>query len=147
MSSYLVAALCFLALASAVPVQFKDCGSKTGHIKVVDVSNCDKFPCPLKRGSDATIKVTYTPTTGSASAKSVVHGIIAGLPVPFNPPVTDTCASSVPACPSKANTDVTFTATLPIQTMYPKLSLTVKWEVQDDNNQDLVCFMIPVVIV
>jgi hypothetical protein len=96
-----------------------------------------------------------------------VFGVIAKIPVPFHLPESNGCNLGA-SCPVKAGDNVTESVTLPILSEYPKvifflnenkiktlyqmgfcylkLSLYVKWEVFDDSNKQMICFMFPVQI-
>ena len=54
---------------------------------------------------------------------NVVHGILAGLPVPFKPDDDKTCNGIQGGCPVKANTPTVFKTSLPIKSVYPSVSV------------------------
>lgn len=57
---FILLAICLFGLAQAGQIKVSDCGSKTGVIESVDVSNCDSTPCTLKKGEDATLNLKFT---------------------------------------------------------------------------------------
>ena len=61
--------------------------------------------------------------TDEAAAKlhSVVHGIVARVPVPFPLPNPDGCKDSGLTCPLKTGTDLTFTQMIPVKSSYPQV--------------------------
>ncbi|KAI8431952.1 hypothetical protein MSG28_004487 [Choristoneura fumiferana] len=65
------------------------------------------------------------------------------LPVPFPLPQPDACKGSGLTCPLKAGEVANYAATLPVLKSYPKVKVDVKWELKNENDQDLVCIMIP----
>ncbi|XP_029454293.1 NPC intracellular cholesterol transporter 2 [Rhinatrema bivittatum] len=140
------ALLFFLALGRgsvAEPVKFVDCGSVDGKIAAVNVTPCPSFPCPLIKGSNYTINVTFSSKIESQSSTAVVHGILAGLPVPFPIPEADGCKSGI-SCPIHPGNSYTYLATMFVKSAYPSISLTVKWELADDTKKNLFCWEIPV---
>ncbi|KAK3092547.1 hypothetical protein FSP39_004246 [Pinctada imbricata] len=56
-------------------------------------------------------------------------------------------AKVTPDLPIKQNSNVVYTNGIPVLKSYPKLSLVVKWELQDDQGKDLFCFAIPAQVV
>ncbi|CAL1285799.1 unnamed protein product [Larinioides sclopetarius] len=141
----LVACIALFVLAVHVSgTKFTDCGSQTGQVASVQVSDCpdsaDK--CILKKGTTKSITINFTSKGASNSAKAVVHGVIAGVPLPFSLKNPDGCKSGI-ACPVKNGESYTYTNQLPIRRSYPALGVTVRWEIQDDNGGDIVCVEIP----
>lgn len=53
--------------------------------------------------------------------KAIVHGIIGGVPIPFNPPNVDGCKDSGINCPVAAGTTYNYTNTIPVLSSYPKV--------------------------
>jgi len=49
-------------------------------------------------------------------------------------------------CPVKAGDALSESVTLPILNEYPKINLFVKWQVMDDQNKQMICFIFPVSI-
>lgn len=62
---FILLAICLFGLAHAGKIKVSDCGSKTGVIESVDVSNCDSTPCTLKKGEDATLNLKFTSCNNS----------------------------------------------------------------------------------
>lgn len=144
MYSFCVIAL-VLGCALATPVKFKDCGSKTGSIKTVDVSGCDKFPCKLKRGTEVLVQVDFNSAVDTKKLTAVVHGKIGGIPLPFPLPNADGCKSNI-KCPVTKGTENLYKAKIPVSSHYPKVQVVVEWELKDDQSNDVFCFLIPAVI-
>ncbi|XP_062570737.1 NPC intracellular cholesterol transporter 2-like [Saccostrea cucullata] len=132
-----------LSFSLADNVKFKDCGSVSGKIESVDVKPCPSEPCQLKKNSNVTISLDFTPSANSATFKTVVHGIIGGVPVPF--PTSNGAVN--PPVPVQPNQKVTYTNSIFVEPAYPKISLLVKWEIQDASGKDFVCFVVPAMIV
>lgn len=64
-----------------------DCGSKGSTIQKVEVIPCDNDnACQLKTGTNATFKISFLSKVNSTSLKARIHGIVAGIPLPFHCP-------------------------------------------------------------
>ncbi|CAH2229683.1 ecdysteroid-regulated 16 kDa protein [Pararge aegeria] len=132
-------------VASAQAKFYTDCGSKLSTVERVGVSGCseDATECVLKRNSNVTISVDFTPTVDAKSLETVVHGVIMSLPVPFPLPQPDACKDCGLTCPIKAGNIANYKSTLPVLKSYPKVKVDVKWELQNAAGEDLVCVLIP----
>ncbi|KAF4084024.1 hypothetical protein AMELA_G00124120 [Ameiurus melas] len=135
-----------LGLSRAEQVKFIDCGSVVGTVKEVNISPCPSQPCQLHKGQSYTVNVTFTSATDSQTSKAVVHGVIAGVPVPFPIPVDDGCKCGI-HCPIQKQNTYSYVNQLPVKTEYPSLRLVVEWELGDDSGKDLFCIKFPVQIV
>uniref|UniRef100_A0A7G3AGQ7 Putative ecdysteroid-regulated 16 kDa protein n=1 Tax=Lutzomyia longipalpis TaxID=7200 RepID=A0A7G3AGQ7_LUTLO len=124
---------------------FRDCGSKAGSFSKVEVTNCDPNhpPCILKRNTNATICIEFTPNVECGEITAVVHGDLMGVSVPFPISNPNACTSAGVDCPVKPGTTYRYTATLPVLKSYPKVKVDVKWELKDSHNNDIVCVIIP----
>ncbi|XP_006632426.2 NPC intracellular cholesterol transporter 2 [Lepisosteus oculatus] len=145
---YRVAALLFVSLfafTAAEPVTFIDCGSKEGKILTIEVNPCPKQPCELKKGQSYSVNVTFNSEIESKTSKAVVHGVVAGLPVPFPIPNDDGCKSGI-ECPIQKQKTYSYVNQLPVKAEYPCIKLVVEWELRDDSNNDLFCVKFPVQI-
>ncbi|XP_047467965.1 NPC intracellular cholesterol transporter 2-like [Mugil cephalus] len=140
----LVVLLCLIGFTCA-EVKFIDCGSATGKVATVDVKPCPTQPCQLHRGQDYSVNVTFMSNVESKTSTAVVHGIIAGAPIPFAIPNPDGCKSGI-QCPMKKQM-YNYVATLAVKSEYPAIKLVVKWELRDDTNSDLFCVEFPIQIV
>ncbi|WAR18337.1 NPC2-like protein [Mya arenaria] len=143
MNSSLSLTILFGLVAVSFGVQFKDCGSKEGVVTAVKCTTGGSTACLLTRGENATLEIDFKSNTAQKKLKNVVHGIIARLPVPFNPADADACNGMEPKCPTEANKNYKFVTSLPVKTEYPTIRLVVKWEIQDDQNNDVICIEIP----
>merc|ERR1712243_319644 len=89
MSSSIVILPGLLAAASAMSPH-KDCGSKA-TITGLDINGCTRPPCLLPKGSDAAMTIKFKAPAAATAVNTVVHGIIAGIPMPFNVPEGKAC--------------------------------------------------------
>ncbi|XP_066245249.1 ecdysteroid-regulated 16 kDa protein-like [Euwallacea similis] len=124
---------------------FSDCGSVDGSIVSVNISKCTPSSkrCILRRNSNVTMAITFTSNTESNMLKAVVHGIILGVPAPFDLPNPDGCKDSGIECPVQSGTTYKYITSLPILSAYPRVTVDIKWEIKDANNKDLICALIP----
>ncbi|XP_068629124.1 ecdysteroid-regulated 16 kDa protein-like [Battus philenor] len=132
-------------LASAQGKFYSDCGSKLATIQKVAVSGCSENAkeCILKRNTNVTINLEFTPEKDIKSVETEVHGVIMNLPVPFPLPQPDACKDTGLTCPLKAGQSVSYKSTLPVLKSYPKVTVDVKWELKNENDEDLICILIP----
>eukprot|EP00794_Sanderia_malayensis_P019909 gene19909-21855_t len=143
-----VAALVGLTAAVPVSVKFLNCDEGgAGKPVAVYVDPCDNpAGCGLKKGTNSTITIDFIPNGAASSVTPVVHGVIAGIPIPFPLKEKDGCKNSGLTCPLKAGVKVTYHQQLEILTAYPSLKLEVKWQLKDEKSKDLACIEIPVQI-
>ncbi|XP_055496109.1 NPC intracellular cholesterol transporter 2-like [Leucoraja erinacea] len=145
LGSRLAVGLLLLALCSAQPVKFKDCGSTTGKIIIVDITPCPSLPCILRKGQSYAVNVTFASKTSSQRIVAAVFGIMSGIPIPFNVPNSDGCKSGI-QCPIRNNQIYHYLNYLPVKMQYPSVKLVVEWELKDELDRDLFCWRIPVQI-
>ncbi|XP_071376966.1 NPC intracellular cholesterol transporter 2-like [Centroberyx affinis] len=139
--------LCSLmAFTCAEPVKYIDCGSSVGKASMVDISPCPHQPCQLHKGQNYSVNVTFSSTVESKTSKAVVHGVIAGVPIPFPIPIEDGCKSGI-ECPIQKQKSYHYVNQLPVKSEYPAIKLVVEWELKDDTSNDLFCIKFPVQIV
>ncbi|CAG9788268.1 unnamed protein product [Diatraea saccharalis] len=134
-----------LLIAGAQAKFYTDCGSKLATVQNVSVSGCEpnSKECILKRNSNATICIDFTPSLDVKDIETEVHGVIMNLPVPFPLPQPDACKDNGLSCPLKANQEAYYKTTLPVLKSYPKVKVDVKWELKTESGEDLVCILIP----
>uniref|UniRef100_A0A336L530 CSON004915 protein n=1 Tax=Culicoides sonorensis TaxID=179676 RepID=A0A336L530_CULSO len=133
---------CLVSIAYALT--FEDCGSKIGKFTKIDVAGCntDKKACVLKRGSNASIGITFETTKPVNKVEALVWGKIAEIDVPFPLPNPNGCTSNV-SCPVQPNTPQAYETTLPVLKVYPKIPVLVKWELVNEKKEVIVCVLIP----
>ncbi|KAL9952184.1 hypothetical protein ACROYT_G039399 [Oculina patagonica] len=141
--------LSFLALSSGTHVKFMDCGKEeaTSTISFVDIDPCVKQPCELKKGSEETIQVQFTPKNNITGATTKVHGKVGPVFVPFPVDQPDACKDQGITCPMTAGKTYTFKTVLPIKPAYPAIQVIVKWEMYDQSNKMVYCWEVAAQIV
>ncbi|KAH9519484.1 Phosphatidylglycerol/phosphatidylinositol transfer protein [Bulinus truncatus] len=117
--------------------------STLATINQVDITPCPTIPCPFERNSFVNVTINYSANSAFTQAQTVVHGIIADVPVPFPLPDDDACHFM--KCPINQGDSVEYKNGLNVLPSYPKITLIVKWELVSGSN-DIVCFTIPVTI-
>nr|BAE32866.1 unnamed protein product [Mus musculus] len=137
--------LALVATSQAEPLHFKDCGSKVGVIKEVNVSPCPTDPCQLHKGQSYSVNITFTSGTQSQNSTALVHGILEGIRVPFPIPEPDGCKSGI-NCPIQKDKVYSYLNKLPVKNEYPSIKLVVEWKLEDDKKNNLFCWEIPVQI-
>ncbi|KAK3589079.1 hypothetical protein CHS0354_008728 [Potamilus streckersoni] len=138
---------CLMSLCCANVIHnYKDCGSRGGTIHSVEVPLCTHEPCQLHRGTTYEINVNFTATEHSNTATTVVHGILLGIPLPFPVP-SDSCKDHNVHCPVEPGTEISYHNSIYCNPSYPKVRVTAKWEIRDDNHRPMICFEIPLQIV
>ncbi|KAK3538260.1 hypothetical protein QTP70_033063 [Hemibagrus guttatus] len=127
-------------------LHFCNLGSSVGSVLEVDVNPCPTQPCQLHKGQSYAVNVSFASGTDSQTSKAVVHGVIAGVPVPFAIPNDDGCKSGI-QCPIQNQKTYSYVNQLPVKSEYPSIRLVVEWELRDDSSKDLFCIKFPVQIV
>ncbi|XP_042881888.1 NPC intracellular cholesterol transporter 2 homolog a-like [Penaeus japonicus] len=90
------------------------------------------------------MSLPFTPHHEVTAVKAKVTAFIGVIPIPFSLPNSDGCVNSSLQCPMPAGQKGVYTSSLPIRKEYPPISLTVRWELLDQNNNKLVCIKFPV---
>lgn len=142
--------ICILVccVASTIATRWKDCGSTQGTVKSVAVQGCkDQQTCELHRGTNVTFTVDFTPKETITKATAVVHGILAGVPIPFPIDCPAACKGCGLTCPVPKDKDTIYKLTLPVKTAYPSVKVIVKFELKDPSNADLFCVEVPAAVV
>uniref|UniRef100_A0A5S6QZM0 MD-2-related lipid-recognition domain-containing protein n=1 Tax=Trichuris muris TaxID=70415 RepID=A0A5S6QZM0_TRIMR len=141
-------ALLYTRDASHELTSFKDCGSTAGTIQNVTVEPCSNpSDCELKKGTSPKIKIAFTPNSLTTQLKAVVHGIVKGIPVPFPLPNPDACKDSGITCPLSAKVPAVYEQAFEIKKSYPSIGLLIRWELRNEQDKDVVCFVSHVHIV
>ncbi|KAA0186711.1 Epididymal secretory protein E1 [Fasciolopsis buskii] len=97
-------------------------GSNVGKLINVTVTPCDTKPCSLYRGEKAKVSITFQTNHPVKKGSSVVHGIIAHVPVPFPLDNDDLCTFTQPGCPISSESTAVYSYELPVLDIYPTVS-------------------------
>ena len=148
MFSYILIGFVFAAFQAVVhsATPYKDCGSGAGTIQAFQVTNCDKAPCVFVKGNTYAMNLTFQAKAASKASTVSIHGIIAGVPVPFPIPVSDGCKLGL-KCPVNSGDVNLAQLSLAVLSSYPSISLYAKIEVgANDAKEDYVCLQFPATI-
>ncbi|XP_034239324.1 NPC intracellular cholesterol transporter 2 homolog a-like [Thrips palmi] len=153
MAKLLVLVPALLALAAVVPAAWaadiEDCAEAEDLGKFIEakVSGCteDDTKCPLMRGNNVTITIKFKSNKEIKAVQQVVHGVLAGVPVPFPLESPDACQNTGLTCPLVVG-DHTYNYGLFIKPVYPKVSVKVKWELLNEDKKQIVCLLIPAIL-
>uniref|UniRef100_A0A1A8U5G3 NPC intracellular cholesterol transporter 2 n=1 Tax=Nothobranchius furzeri TaxID=105023 RepID=A0A1A8U5G3_NOTFU len=137
---------CLIGLTCAEPVKFLDCGSTSGKVIGVDINPCPTQPCQLHKGDAYSVNVTFSSGVETSKSTAVVHGIVAGVPLPFPIPEDDGCKCGI-QCPIQKDNTYHYLNTLSVKAEYPAIKVVVEWELRDASSSDLFCIKFPVQIV
>lgn len=118
-------------------------------INKLTVSPCAAFPCQLKKGTNVSVAVDFTMDSKdlATNATTSVHGIVAGVPLPYKTDYYRACQKAGLSCPLKPSSENIYMAKLYVSKLYPSLNLYVEWALLDQNQAKIFCFEIPVQIV
>ncbi|XP_025105974.1 NPC intracellular cholesterol transporter 2-like [Pomacea canaliculata] len=152
MKALLLLSLLVTLAATTTVTTFKECtDGPSGVVKSLDVTaDCSSGACHMQHNHNVTLSVTFQSGSDITEAKTVVYGIIFGalkVPDPFPGMPPNACQNIVGGCPVTAGTTRTYNATVFVQPFYPKLRLAAQWELHDQANHKVFCFVVPVEVV
>lgn len=97
-------------------------------IKQVEITNCEKAPCKLKRRTRVAIEQRFVPDHDIRSLTTSVHAAIVGVSLPFiGVDGSDACNNiystdnTKVGCPLTAGTEYIYKNEFPILDFYPKV--------------------------
>lgn len=148
MKSLLLACVLLTVVVTTQSLQWKDCGSVEGKVTKVVMQGCASVDvCPLKKGTNVSVEVSFQPSAAVDKAKAVVHGIIAGVPLPFPLDNADACKDSGLTCPLASGGSFTYKQDIFVQKSFPKVRVVVEWELKNSDGKDVFCIELPASIV
>jgi len=135
-------------VTKATPVNFGNCSDVTQHISAiaVDVTPCPEQPCVFEKGTNVTCTISFTPTELVSNGTLKVYGSLGPVKVLFPLPNPNACSDHGLTCPLKSGVPVKLTITLPVKSEYPSATVLVEFKLEDQGNNDVFCFEIPVKI-
>ncbi|XP_035232816.1 NPC intracellular cholesterol transporter 2-like [Stegodyphus dumicola] len=134
--------------SQALGLKYTDCGSKSGKILDVQLTGCEETDiCELKRGETYTYQIQFESLTDSESAKTVVHGIVNGISMPFPVQNPNACENGNLDCPLETGKSYTYLNEVEVRKSYPSVRADVKYEIKDENKENLACVIFPVKVV
>ena len=99
-------------------------------ISDVVIPGCTVPPCYVKRGQDASVKITFKANKDFDDLVNKVQATVLGITTSYEIPQPDVCKSEV-ACPIKAQSTYTETSMVPIKSVYPKVDVKLEWMLAD----------------
>nr|QAX87812.1 NPC2-3 [Pardosa pseudoannulata] len=137
--------LVLFALVFSLPVKtssspYELCESPASDINYLNVTDCDdsREVCILKRGTQVTIQLSFNSQKDFKKLRAHVYGIISGNLFPFSLKESDACKNGIP-CPFTAGQTGTYINQIDVKIYYPPIPVTVRWELRDENGDDIVC--------
>ncbi|CAH0690208.1 unnamed protein product [Spodoptera exigua] len=149
------AVVCFALLAAAAATDVKQCpGMDIPDLtENVQLSPCTKPPCRLKKGSNQSITIKFTPDKDLSDVKTGVTANVQGLVVPFVGVDGNSICDKVflengdkASCPLKSGTTYLYKDSFHIYAFYPSIAVKVHWELKNDS-KDITCFEVAARIV
>ncbi|KXJ25184.1 Epididymal secretory protein E1 [Exaiptasia diaphana] len=136
----LVVIIAAVTSIQAMKLKFKDCGSQVGEIVSLDVTPCTSDPCSLKRGgTNATVTINFKPHEQVTQSKIYVYAIIGIIPIPLPIPNPDACTGHGLTCPLASGKDVELVVKQSIDSTFPAGKVTVKAELKDQVQNNVLC--------
>ncbi|XP_023342721.1 epididymal secretory protein E1 [Eurytemora carolleeae] len=136
----------FLGLAAAGIVEVEDCGS-SAEIVSLEFDGCDEKPCSVYHGTHATGRINLKANSPTNTLTCKLAGVVGVIELPFNGCPSDACASMTSGdCPVEAGETLVYELDFEILDLYPTIEVTAKWRLLDDNGDDFMCFLLPIVI-
>ncbi|KAL5463559.1 hypothetical protein EMCRGX_G032464 [Ephydatia muelleri] len=105
--TYVVAHMLVPPYSSSIrATPWKDCGSTDIVLNEVEMSGCSVAPCPLPKGANVSIKVTFTPKQAFTQLTNKLYGIVGALgsALPISLPGADEVCKLGASCPVSAGT-------------------------------------------
>ncbi|CAG9836121.1 unnamed protein product [Diabrotica balteata] len=140
---FLVFVVFFGACVATDTVNWSDCGSTAGEVKSVVVANCPGDRCILKRGTNATLAITFISKVSSTNLTAVVYGDVLGYKTKFPLPNADACKGVGVECPLEEGKTYVYTDTFEVKQVYPRVIVEIWWELITDTGDKAVCIIIP----
>lgn len=94
--------------------------------------------CVIKRGTEASMAIDFTPDFDGSDVQLMAYGIIMGEPIAFKDMNPNACLYT--SCPVASGSKQTYNYSLKLSTAYPKSTVNVKWIVSS-GGVDKCCFM------
>ncbi|XP_023166533.1 NPC intracellular cholesterol transporter 2 isoform X2 [Drosophila hydei] len=131
-------------LLSLRSLAFEDCGSLY-NVNYLNIENCSRVPCSMAR--DSTVKVTVLfddNGNGVSFLKHEVRWVFTYLK-------SEAAISPDPCdgdhnCILNVNESKSYWANIYVNSTLPVMKGSMLWEAKDENNKNLICFEVPVVI-
>lgn len=120
-------------------------------IKKLTISDCNAYPCVLKRGFNSSINVEFSNKQSISNLKLKITGQLNNKEVPFLTTNDDHCLDTIKdlkdvkgkkSCNLARNKSYNYTYALPVKTEYPTVSVIVQYHVMF-GAKSVFCFTFP----
>ncbi|XP_065644864.1 NPC intracellular cholesterol transporter 2 isoform X2 [Hydra vulgaris] len=146
MKTLLAVLFCFFAAVECKSkIKHQNCGHLDSNT-IVSITPCDKEPCTLVRGSNATLEIRFKAKYFSEQLKTKVYGKLLFWVPYYSFGKEDSCLDNGITCPVLEDQEYSYSQSLHISKLNPKISIPVKWQIQNEAEKDLVCVIIPLVL-
>lgn len=140
---FLLPFLSFCQENAGTSIQYTNCGPD--NLKNVDMSPCPTLPCTFPKGTNVTVTIDFSTDLQVSEVNAKVYGIVAGIPIAYPLPKSDGCKGCNLECPLSPG-DYKYINTFPVLESYPEIRIAVKWELLNENNNQILCFVFPMQI-
>ncbi|RNA31949.1 epididymal secretory E1 [Brachionus plicatilis] len=127
---------------SKAQLDFKDCGSKNGAVKSIEVEGCTETPCKLIRGKNANVKIKFIPTISTITLRPRFTATVSGFSLNFSLDENDGCLLGA-SCPADRNVENQIEFSVPILNSFPIVKGQIKMRIVGDRNINIVCIEMP----
>ncbi|XP_044730678.1 NPC intracellular cholesterol transporter 2-like, partial [Chrysoperla carnea] len=127
-------AFIFVETNTILAVDVSECNDDIPKPVNVDVKGCTQEPCSLPRGESITVNITFVVPYNSDILWAKVNPIVFGIPSVFELPDPNVCNALLNGyCPVDQNELLTYRLEMPVLSTYPKISLSIKFSIEDEN--------------
>ncbi|XP_022903651.1 NPC intracellular cholesterol transporter 2 [Onthophagus taurus] len=112
------------------------------------VNDCEELPCPLVQGSlvEALISFKSEVYTEVLRPETIAYALGVEVNYPLDEP--DGCKALVDRfCPIDEGETVKYKLQMPVLDIFPKINLSLKFTMFDENDDGMVCFMLDAKVV
>ncbi|XP_075222837.1 ecdysteroid-regulated 16 kDa protein-like [Lycorma delicatula] len=147
--------LIFSVLLLSNGVSVKPCSKDANSLPAdVNISDCDKPPCKLKKKTTASIEITFTPKTNVSVVTNNIFARLGSITAPFiGVDGTNACTKiyqpdgTKEECPLKAGSSYIYKNSFKVYEFYPTMSLTVHWGLKNkETKEDIACLEVEAAI-
>ncbi|XP_054157284.1 NPC intracellular cholesterol transporter 2-like [Oppia nitens] len=115
------------------------------HLKQeIIVTPCASLPCPLKRGTNATLSVKFEIPEDSEKLMAKMGIIVGGLRLSVPKFDANLCGGYGVTCPVTKGTHYRYNYTIAIGDDYPIFTTTLRLMAKDDQQNMVFCFKVPI---
>ncbi|XP_053945850.1 NPC intracellular cholesterol transporter 2 [Anastrepha ludens] len=123
---------------------FEDCGS-TYDVLYVNISSCSSIPCQMVRNSTVTVNVIFDDNGDNISL--LIHRVrwIFNA-IKTNAAITPDLCDDNQHCLIDETDGKSYDAQVYVNSTLPNIRGTMMWEAVNQNNVEVICFKIPIIV-